>query len=147
MRRSGLNVTDEQAALMIGAVDLDASATVSLPEFRRMVWYSPGLSLDTRDFLANWQAFAANSDHLGDAPPRTGFKSHSAPPFSSILLAGAVAGATSRTITAPVSPKEKGFFFFFFFCYFARKVDRIKVLLQAGASVSDFVYFFLLVDS
>ena len=115
-RMAGIAASQEDIERMIQVLDLDATKTVSLTEFRRMVWYSPGINLEKKEeMLVNWQRFTGAFDHVGDAPPRDTARSHGAPPFTHILLSGAVAGATSRTVTAPM--------------------DRVKVLLQANASL------------
>ncbi len=112
--RAGIHQSSAQVERMVQSVDLDKSGRISFPEFHRMCLLSGGKELSAEAILKSWSS-SAGFDHLGDSPaPRVGRDSVS-PAFWRILVAGAVAGAVSRTLTAPM--------------------DRIKVLLQAGGKL------------
>jgi solute carrier family 25 phosphate transporter 23/24/25/41 len=101
--RAGVEATPEQVGEMVRRVDLDKSGLVNFAEFQRLVLYAaPRDGQLTADAILRLWSSAAAMDHLGDAPaPRFGADS-GAPPFWRIIVSGAVAGAVSRTVTAPM---------------------------------------------
>lgn len=113
LQQQGMLVQRSKIEKILERLDTDRNGVVDFDEFRTALTFAspPSTQLE-------WQLLidALSGLDLGDGASYTADKEKAdLPAWSSVLVAGGIAGAVSRTATAPF--------------------DRLKTLLQAGASI------------
>jgi solute carrier family 25 (mitochondrial phosphate transporter), member 23/24/25/41 len=118
-------ISDQEVQTLFDSINASASGKISFAEFRRFVGFLP--QVNVRAMFEQWHnvsSFDAAGELLLVSPPETEAAKRERKESASVmviseqfrvLIAGAMAGAISRTLTAPL--------------------DRAKVLLQAGQGV------------
>jgi solute carrier family 25 (mitochondrial phosphate transporter), member 23/24/25/41 len=113
LHNMGLDSSPVEIEAMLRRADSDGDGRVSYAEFRELTLLFP--SVEVKRLFDRWRdgsvdigetSYAVPDDDTGDAMV----------PWKRVVLAGGVAGAVSRTVTAPF--------------------DRLKVVLQAGTPIN-----------
>ncbi|BDA49691.1 Calcium-binding mitochondrial carrier protein SCaMC-1 [Coccomyxa sp. Obi] len=93
----GVPVSEQMAAQMVELIDLDHSSDISYEEFRRFALLLPSSQVNGASIVLDWMDCTSWADGV---EYRLGAKIPPREPFQR-LLAGGIAGAFSRTVTAP----------------------------------------------
>lgn len=107
-----LRCDERTVRTMVAQMDTDGDGSITFAEFQALVMLFPNTD-DLDAILRSWESVADAID-VGDTSQSKPRDLHAN--TRNVIVAGAVAGTISRTATAPF--------------------DRLKVLLQAGASVN-----------